>query len=133
MRMSFMNNPIKTTLKYRFLQFLVCNGLLFLCSCSSITYEPAARPHMVVSDEKAPFFSKGPAQAKGPDAMLANGDEVEVLRKEFGFSFVQLEGGQTGYVANDALVTAPPRAPEEVVPPEINSESNPSLFPDFRY
>ena len=128
-----MNNPIKTTLKYRFLQFLVCNCLLFLCSCSSISYDPNARPHMVVSDEKAPFFSKGPAQAKGPDAMLANGDEVEVLRKEFGFSFVQLDNGQTGYVANDALVTAPPRAPEEVVPSEINSEGNPSLLPDFRY
>ena len=133
MRISFMNNPIKTTFKYRFLQFLACISLLVLCSCSSITYDPEARPHMVVSDERAPFFSKGPAQAKGPDLMLANGDEVEVLRKEFGFSFVQLEGGQTGYVANDALVTAPPRAPEEVAPPEINSESNPSLFPDFRY
>ena len=104
-----------------------------MTGCSSISYESDVRPHMVVSEEKAPFFSKGPAQAKGPDAMLANGDEVEVLRKEFGFSFVQLDNGQTGYVANDALVKAPPRPPEEVVPSEINSEDNPSLLPDFRY
>ena len=128
-----MNNRFQSVSKSRCLQSLACISLLFLCSCSSITYEPAARPHMVVSDEKAPFFSKGPAQAKGPDTMLANGDEVEVLRKEFGFSFVQLDNGQTGYVANDALVTSPPRPPEDVVPSEINSEGNPSLFPDFRY
>jgi uncharacterized protein YgiM (DUF1202 family) len=88
---------------------------------------------MVVSDERAPFFSKGPAQAKGPDSMLANGDEVEVLRKEFGYSFVQLENGQTGYVANDAVVTAPPRAPGEDASSEIKPESNPCLLPDFRY
>jgi len=128
-----MNNRSQSVSKSRCLQFLAWISLLVLCSCSSITYDPTARPHMVVSDEKAPFFSKGPAQAKGPDAMLANGDEVEVLRKEFGFSFVQLDNGQTGYVANDALVTATPRPPEEVVPSEINSEGNPSLLPDFRY
>ena len=128
-----MNNRFQSVSKSRCLQSIACISLLVLCSCSLITYDPNARPHMVISDEKAPFFSKGPAQAKGPDAMLANGDEVEVLRKEFGFSFVQLDNGQTGYVANDALVTAPPRPPEEVVPSEINSEGNPSLLPDFRY
>ena len=128
-----MSKVYQTFARSQCLRLCVLFSMLLPCSCSSITYEPATRPHMVVSDEKAPFFSKGPAQAKGPDTMLANGDEVEVLRKEFGFSFVQLDNGQTGYVANDALVTAPPRPPEEVVPSEINSEGNPSLLPDFRY
>ena len=128
-----MNNPIQSILKYRFLRFFVCIFLFALSSCSSITYEPVARPHMVVSDERAPFFSKGPAQAKGPDLMIANGDEVVVLHKEFGYSFVQLEDGQTGYVANDSLVTAPPKDPRKAASSEIKSESKPSLLPDFRY
>jgi uncharacterized protein YgiM (DUF1202 family) len=93
---------------------------------------------MLAVNDSNPFFLHGPAQGNGPDRTLAKGDEVQVLRKEFGYSFVQLSDGQKGYVANDDLVVAPPESkPDhpkgEHSSPELNFESTPSLTPGFRY
>jgi len=50
-----------------------------------------------------------------------------VLRKEFGYSFVQRDTGQKGFVANEELATAPP-LPKQSPTPSQNS-STPSLWP----
>lgn len=96
-------------LNIRHLSLLPILALAFLLpACSSIEYPPDQAPHMVVENETAPFFLHGPAQSSGADRTLAKGDEVQVLRKEFGYSFVQLGDGSKGYVANELLVIAPP-------------------------
>lgn len=85
---------------------------------------------MVVLHDGVPLFLHGPAQGNGADRTLAKGDEVQVLRKDFGYSFVQLEDGQKGFVANEELVTAPPRpspTPSSASTPV--SDGPPSLWP----
>ncbi len=54
-------------------------------------------------------------QARGPDASLKVNTRVKMLRKEMGYSLVQLEDERTGYVANENLAVAPPRPPEPKV------------------
>jgi len=63
---------------------------------------------MLIAAEHTPFYLHGPAQGSGPDRMLPKGDEVNVLRKDFGFSLVQTSDGKQGYVGNEVLVPAPP-------------------------
>jgi hypothetical protein len=87
---------------------LLLMAILILSSCRSVEYPPDKAPRMLVVNDAAEFFLHGPAQGNGANRSLAKGDEVQVLRKEFGYSFVQLSDGQKGYVANDALVIAPP-------------------------
>ncbi len=62
----------------------------------------------VVKVKQTAFYRYGPAQATGPDFNLNQGQPVTVLRRDFGFSRVTLEGGQVGFVANDDLMPAPP-------------------------
>lgn len=94
---------------------------------------------MVVTDEHTPLYFHGPAQGGGPDLSLAKGDEVAVIRREFGFSVVQTAGGQKGYVANDALSPAPPdpakpSGEQESPASTPNQESGRSAAnPAFRY
>jgi hypothetical protein len=94
----------------RYLPILLTTGLLLLLptACSSVEYPPDKEPRMVVAQEQVPFYVHGPAQGNGADRLLAKGDEVHVLSKDFGFSLVQAIDGQKGYVANDSLVPAPP-------------------------
>jgi len=77
--------------------------MLLLAACSSIEYNSTNSPRMVVSVDHTPFYHNGPLQGNGPDLSLAKGDEVDVLRKEIGYSFVLIYDGQNGYVANDDL------------------------------
>jgi hypothetical protein len=114
----------------RFLIPLLMAATLLLSACSSIEYTPDQAPRMVVLHDGVPFFLHGPAQGNGADRTLAKGDEVQVLRKDFGYSFVQLEDGQKGFVANEELVTAPPRpspTPSQASNPV--SDAPPSLWP----
>ena len=62
----------------------------FLTSCSSVEYAPESAPRMIVVNEGAAFFIHGPAQTGGADRTLPGGNEVKVLRKDFGYSVVQL-------------------------------------------
>jgi len=117
--------------------FLLLTGMLFLTSCGSMEYNSTNSPHMVVVVDHTPFYHNGPAQGSGPDLSLAKGDEVEVLRREIGYSFVRISDGQNGYVANEAIAVAPP------VPPAVNSSTpqpkpsavstNSTGTPGFRY
>lgn len=54
------------------------------------------------------FYVLGPAQPSGPDLSLRNGERVMLLKKEWGYSFIQLEDKRTGYVSNDAIAPVPP-------------------------
>ena len=101
-------------------------------ACSSIEYNSTNSPKMVVVVERTPFYHNGPAQGNGPDLSLVKGDEVQVLRKELGFSFVRIFDGQNGYVANEALSPAPP-SPAQAVQKSQSQEPAVTAKPSFRY
>lgn len=105
--------------------------LLLVSGCGSIEYNSTNSPKMVVSVEHTPFFHNGPLQGNGPDLSLAKGDEVEVLRKEIGYSFVRIFDGQNGYVANEALtlVPAPQKTSQSVQTPLAAPKTSPSPVP----
>ncbi len=84
----------------------------FLSSCATETYEPSAAPEYMSTRDFSPFYRLGPQQGRGPDATLRAGTRFKLLRREMGFSYVQLEDGRTGYVANENMSVAPPRPPE---------------------
>lgn len=95
---------------------------------------------MVVVVERTPFYHNGPAQGNGPDLSLMKGDEVQLLRKELGYSYVLLSDGQNGYVDNEALKPAPPEpgaeAPKAKPKPSSGTASgstNAPSGPSFRY
>ena len=109
-------------------------GLFFFTGCSSVEYKEGETPRMLVAEDQTPLFRNGPAQGNGPDLQLSKGDEVRVLRKEFGYSFVTTSNGGKGYVANEALVTAPPEpatALTEKSPPDPSTSQE--TLPGFRY
>ena len=55
------------------------------------------------------FYEFGPAQANGADFSLYHGQRVTMLTYEYGFSHVALvDTGQTGYVATEDILPAPP-------------------------
>lgn len=126
---------------------LLLSALLFMGGCSSVEYNSTNSPRMIVKSDRTPFFHNGPAQGNGPDLSLIKGDTVEVLRKEIGYSFVRIEDGQNGYVANEALepapkTTAPAPAATSVglkpsqnpAAPAANAPStNQAVKPTFRY
>ena len=110
--------------------------LLLVTGCGSIEYNSTNSPKMVVVVERTPFFHNGPAQGNGPDLSLIKGDEVEVLRKELGYSFVRIFDGQNGYVANEALKpveNAAPQAPAKPKPAAVRTSTNAATKPSFRY
>ena len=89
--------------------------VLSVTGCETIPLEPSPNfvGNMVVSTEYAQFFRLGPQQAGGADLSLRSGKLVMLQRKEFGYSRVQLEDGQVGYMANEDLQPAPPVAPRK--------------------
>lgn len=107
--------------------------MLLLAACSSIEYNSTNSPKMVVSVDHTPFYHNGPLQGNGPDLSLAKGDEVDVLRKEIGYSFVRIYDGQNGYVANDDLKpvassqsSQPAKAPQATPSPAPKSVASPT-------
>jgi len=93
-------------------RWLLCCLILAsaLVGCTTTTMlDPSEAPEMIIIREYTPFYRIGPQQVRGPDEVLGVNDRVLLLRKELGFSFVQLETGRTGYVANESLAVAPPR------------------------
>ena len=89
--------------------------ILSVTGCETLPLEPSPNfvGNMVVSTEYAQFFRLGPQQAGGADLSLRNGKLVMLQGKEFGYSRVQLEDGQVGYMANEDLQPAPPVAPRK--------------------
>jgi len=80
--------------------------------CASESFSPDAAPENIITVEFAPFYRLGPQQARGPDLSLRRGTRVKLLRREMGYSFVQMEDSRTGYIANENMAVAPPRPKE---------------------
>lgn len=86
--------------------------LFLLAGCETTpTYTPEEAPEMIVVSDFAPFYSIGPQQMTGPDASLRLDGIVRLIRREFGYSYVQLEDGRFGYMPSQTIQPAPPRAP----------------------
>lgn len=58
---------------------------------------------------ETPMFSYGPAQSFGPDFTLKQGQHVVLMRKNYGYSRVMTDDGQSGYVATEDII--PSKAP----------------------
>lgn len=86
--------------------------LLFACQTIPEGPAPDFAPDLVVSTDYAMFFRLGPQQAGGADLSLRTNEPVMLLRKEFGYSRVQLENGLVGYMANEDIQPAPEPPPD---------------------
>jgi len=123
--------------------FIGCLALAAACAgcTTSQTLDPASAPEMIIIREFTPFYRIGPQQVGGPDQVLKQNERLLLLRKELGFSFVQIENGRTGYVANESLAIAPPRPKPSPTPKPSRSSSGGSSgssssrssrsYPDF--
>jgi hypothetical protein len=107
-------------------------AVLCLAGCASQSFEPGKEPAFVVSADFAKFYLVGPGQGRGPDASLRTGEPVKMLRREMGFSFVQLEDGRSGYVANEEISPAPEpvAVPQSKRPRKKNEAGGAVDFPD---
>jgi hypothetical protein len=67
-----------------------------------------------------PFYRHGPQQASGPDSQLPKDSIMKVIRPSFGYVKVQLQDGQSGYVANEDIGPATPDVvTEKLAPPPV--------------
>ncbi len=87
-------------------------SVVCLVGCVTQSFDPDKAPEFLIQADYAPFYTLGPGQERGPDASLQRGERVKMLRREFGFSYVEIKNGRTGYVANEEIAPAPPREPE---------------------
>ena len=92
-------------------------SVVCLVGCMTQSFDPAKAPEFLVRADYAPFYALGPGQGRGPDASLQRGERVKMLRREFGFSYVEIKDGRAGYVANEDIAPAPPREPESSARP----------------
>lgn len=107
-----MNSLLRSCQRFAWISLAV---LASSCAGPEITPPAEFRGDMVVVTDYAPFFRLGPQQAGGPNLSLRAGERVMLLRKEFGYSRVQLDDKQIGYMANEDIQPAPPeptRRPE---------------------
>ncbi len=94
------------------LHLLACAAMAWVVAgCASEVYSPENAPEYIVVGDFAPFYRLGPQQGRGPDASLRTQTRMKLLRREMGFSFVQLDDLRTGYVPNENIAVAPPRPP----------------------
>lgn len=86
------------------------SAAVMLCGCQTTPIDPSPdfTGDMIVVTDYSSFYRLGPQQAGGADRSLRTGERVMLLRKEFGYSRVQLEDDQIGYMANEDIQSAPP-------------------------
>jgi len=101
----------------------------------------------VVVAARTPFYHYGPAQGLGPDFNLSAGQPLKLLQLDYGFSRVQTDAGQTGYVSTEDIGPAPPPPPQSTAakaklqrsaPPDFDQPNEMALpaytpSPTFRY
>lgn len=83
-------------------------GLLFFLPGCATDQNTHAGERFMVNAQRTLFYKFGPVQPTGPDLALYQGQRVTMLRRQFGYSHVALETGQTGYVATEDMAPAPP-------------------------
>jgi hypothetical protein len=103
---------------------------LWLSGCATQTFEPGKEPEFMVGVDFAKFYLVGPGQERGPDATLRTGERFKLLRREMGYSYVRLEDGRAGYIANEEMAPAPEPAAEPK-PKRSRKKSGGSSEEDF--
>jgi hypothetical protein len=91
---------------------LLFGGLLVLSACATRTFNLDQAPEYTVTRSFTPFYSGRPVEGATTDISLKEKTRVKLLRKETGYSLVQLEDSRTGYVANKNLAVSPPGSQE---------------------
>jgi len=87
------------------------------CAATKLTAEPGSK--WMINVSRSPIYRFGPAQSFGADFNLDKGTIVTMLKREYGYSHVMMEEGQSGFVATEDLIPAPVATPtpEEKVKP----------------
>ena len=108
--------------------------LLAACETTPLGPAPEFLPDMMVSNDYSLFFRLGPQQAGGADLSLRTNEKVMLLRKEFGYSRVQLENGMVGYMANEDIQPAPEPPPDlerKRMPKKKKGGQNAAAYEDY--
>ena len=114
------------SLANRWLCASLCGVALALAACA--VTQPGANNRFAVKTDKTQFYKYGPAQSYGADAVLARDEKLMMLKKDFGFSQVRRENGDTGYVATEDLVQLPPEP--KPAPARLASRFHPKPEPE---
>jgi hypothetical protein len=83
-------------------------ALVLAAGCTAPGGPQAGGGRYTVRVAATPFYHHGPAQAVGPDFVLKEGTPLTVVHREFGFSRIMLDNGQSGYVATQDITAALP-------------------------
>jgi hypothetical protein len=85
--------------------------LMLLGGCAGFDVPPTsatgAEELYMVTSRRAYFYQFGPAQGSGPDFVLARGQLVKMIKRDFGFSQIKTTDGDLGYVATSDVAPAP--------------------------
>jgi hypothetical protein len=103
-----------------FLPFAAACGLVAGCASSGKprTSAGASDSWYAVAANQTPFYRYGPQQGNGPDMQLPHDSIMKVIRPSFGYVKVQLQDGESGYVASeDIRPAAPTLVAEKLAPP----------------
>jgi hypothetical protein len=105
---------------------LLCSLFTILSGCATESFDAAKAPEFLVQSDYAPFYKLGPGQGRGPDASLHRGQRLKMLRREFGYSYVEIPDGRMGYIANEEISPAPASEPvRSASPARKRSAGNP--------
>jgi len=104
-------------------KLLLLGSGVVLAACATQTFRPDQAPEYVIIRSDTPFYRYRPKQGGGPDASLSVETRVKLLRKERGYSLVQLEDSRTGYVANESMEVAPPGSQKRPFGSSISDDS----------
>jgi hypothetical protein len=91
---------------------IVCLASGFLAGCTA-SKGGSEVGHYSVRVPQTAMYRYGPAQNFGADFNLTQGQHVVMLGKDYGYSRVMTDDGQSGYVATEDLVPAAPPAVEK--------------------
>jgi hypothetical protein len=114
------------------IRFALFCATICLFGCATDKFDTSQATEFLVKEDHGLFYLIGPAQERGPDASLRHGERVKMLRREFGYSYVTIADGRSGYIANEALALAPaPKLTEPASPSRKRSARvGVSLSPD---
>jgi len=117
----FTMNPLKRSLAPVVSRIIAAALCLALSSCATESFAPEAAPEYVIIRDFSPFYRLGPQQGRGADESLRAGTRIKLLRREMGYSLVQLADSRTGYIANENMTVAPPRPPDQTRNDEMSA------------